>query len=136
MEYNTAAEVDTVKIATSGALQDAIAGFLTQDGKDLDSGAVRGWRNLNNSTVNYGDNVGILQSNGLIETTRVVGTLSRGNKVQVADAGTGKLQAYDSLTAGAVLGVVEAASVAASSNEPAQGTATADSLVRIRIYGL
>lgn len=136
VEYNTAVEVDTIKIATSGALRSAIAGFLTQDVKDLDGGAVRGWRNLNNSVANLSDNVGVLQSNGLIETTRVEGTLSRGNTVQASANSNGRLQAVDSLTAGTVLGVVEAASVRASSNEPAQGSATADSLVRIRIYGL
>lgn len=136
LEYDTASAVDTVKIATSGAQRQALAGFLTQDVKDLDSGAVRGWRNLNNSTANLTDNIGVLQSNGLIETTEYDGTLARGNRVAVGPLGNGNLAAYAALDTGAVLGVVEAIGTQASSIEPSQFGSTAKDLVRIRIYGL
>lgn len=131
--YDLTGDEETVTIADGIVGPSGVAGFLVQDVKDLDAGAVRGWRNLNNSTANLGDNVGVLQSNGVVETTSYNGTPVRGDVVALGPNG---LLTTDHSTD--PIGRVEATvdSVPAS-REPAQtSTAGGNSLIRVRVYGL
>lgn len=134
VKYDT--QADTVAIAASGALSHEIAGFLMQDVKDLDGGVVKGYRNLNNSVVNYGDNVGIWQGRGTAETKRYYGTAPAvGNRLCVGTAG--QLRVYGgALEVGDPIAVVEA-TVGSATVEPQQlSTAGGNSFIRIRVYNL
>ncbi len=130
---------DTVNLAASGALRHELAGFLMQDVKNLDAGPVKGYRNYQNSVENLGGNVGVMKSNVLAETTRVVGTPAIGTRLATAKDGKGKLEAYNAASNnGDPIAVVEAnAGVNSASVEPQQfATATAPTFFRIRIYNL
>lgn len=130
---------DTVGPAVSGILLYNVAGFLMQDVKDLDAGAVRGWRNPNNSVEHLGGSVGVLQSNGPAMTKRYVGTPAIGTRLTSAKDGRGKLETYHATqNTGDAVAVVEAVvSSDTPTVEPAQFTGTAaPDFIRIRIYGL
>jgi len=129
---------DTVTTAPSGSLRHQFAGFLLQDVKDLDAGSVRGWRNLNNTVANLGDNVGVLQSNESCETKRYTGTIAVGDRLQVAKGGQGKLEAFSATNTGDAIAVVESTvSSIPVGTEPQQLAAGAGvNYIRIRVYNL
>jgi len=129
---------NTVSQAASGVALTSLAGFLMQDVKNLDAGALKGWRNPNNSVVNLGDNVGVYQDNGPILTKRYVSAgATLGVTLTSAADGNGRLQATSATTnTGAAVGVIEAVtSTATPTIEPSQyGTAAAPDFIRVRIY--
>ncbi len=132
-----ATDEETVQLATSGTLRHQFAGFLLQDVKDLDAGAVRGWRNLNNTVANLGDNVGVLQDNALCETKTYTGSVAVGQRLVTAPAGQGKLVTYNSaINTGDPIAVVEAVTASVpQSTEPQQlSTSSGNNFIRIRVY--
>ena len=135
LQYSSTIE-DTVQIATSGIASYQIAGFLMQDVKQLDTGSLKGWRNPNNSIVNVGDNVGILQTNGPAMTKRYSGTPTLLNQLTVDPSASGKLIVYtgSNNTTGQIAIVEAVSSSATPTVEPSQygGTAAPD-FIRIRI---
>jgi hypothetical protein len=124
---------DTVKIATSGLDKFQVAGFLMQDVKDLDAGPVKGYRNLNNTTANMGDPVGVHQGYGVAFTKIYAGSPALKDKLGVN--GNGYLYSTSGNVAQSdILAVVEAvASSLTPSNEPSQTGASATDYIRIRI---
>lgn len=136
MIYSTTIE-DTVTIAASGALKHTIAGFLTQDVKDLDAGAIKGYRNLNNTVENLGGNVGIAQGQFIADTKQYNGSPALGARLCVNDS-TGNLSTYTSLMTGDPIAVVESL-VAPNqvSLEPQQFSAASGNVfIRIKTYNI
>ncbi len=139
LQYNGTNE-ESVTLAASGIVRHQIAGILLQDVKDLDAGAVRGWRNLNNSVANLGDNVGVLQGPVpfLAETKRYTGSVTLFGRLQVAKAGQGQLEAFSATNTGDAIAVVEATvSSVPQSTEPAQlSSSSGNNFIRIKVYGI
>ena len=133
VQYGT--QDDTVTTAVSGVASTSVAGFLMQAVLNLDSGALKGWRNPNNSVANVGDNVGVLQSNTPCLTKRYIGSLVRGNAVTVDASGTGQLVVTSAGNTGPTLGVVEATTTTTTPTvEPSQyGTAISPDFIRVRV---
>ncbi len=134
-----AATEDTVQIATSGLLKHQLAGFLMQDVKDLDAGAVKGYRNLNNTVENLGGNVGVAQGQFTADTKQYIGTPAVGDRLQVASDNSGNLAVYNALVTGDPIAIVEATvSSATVSIEPQQFAAasTGNAFIRIKTYNI
>lgn len=129
---------DVVKIAVSGSKNYQIAGFLLQDVKDLDGGNLKGYRNLNNTVVNYGDSVGVFQGGGVAYTKVYQGSCTLGTRLTVSSDGRGFLEPFTALVTADVIGVVEAVtSSKAPSNEPQQfSSASGNDWIRVRIFNL
>ncbi len=129
---------DTVAPAVSGALRHQIAGFLLQDVKDLDAGAVRGWRNLNNTVANLGDNIGILQSNELCETKRYTGSPAVKDRLCVDSVGQLRTYGSSSLETGDPIAVVEStvSSVPVATEPQQKSTSGGPNFIRIKVYNL
>lgn len=138
LKYTGSANEETVSQATSGALRHELAGFLLQDVKDLDAGAVRGYRNLNNTVANLGDNVGVLQDNVLAETKRYTGTVAVGDRLTVHKEGILRKYGVAALEGGDPIAVVEATvSSVPQTTEPAQlSSSSGNNFIRIRVYNL
>lgn len=136
LKYSTTE--DTVQIATSGTLRHQVAGFLMQDVKDLDAGAVKGYRNLNNTVEHLGGNVGVAQGNFTADTKQYNGTPAVGDRLAVAKDNSGNVETYASTQTGDAIAVVEATvSSAQVSLEPQQFSSTGgNAFIRIRTYGL
>jgi hypothetical protein len=126
---------DTVSIATSGIKAYQVAGFLMQDVKDLDGGAVKGYRNLNNTVANLGDNVTVAQGKFIAFTKAYTGTVAAGDRLQVSKAGDGYLEAYSATNTGDVVAVAEAVSSSVTPTiEPQQlASASGKDFIRIRV---
>lgn len=137
VKYGTAGE-DSITLATSGAKVSDIAGFLMQDVKDLDAGAVKGYRNLNNTVENLGGNVGVAQGSFVADTKQYNGTPAFKDKLAVAKDNSGNLETYAATQTGDAIAVVEATVGSAQvSLEPTQfSTAGGNTFIRIRTYGL
>ncbi len=135
VKYHSSLE-DTVDIAASGVTREEIAGFLLQDVKDLDAGAIKGWRNLNNTIANLGDNVGVLQDNIVAETKRYIG--SPAYKAVLGVGAAGQLRVFNSGDNGDPIAVVEAVtSSVPTGTEPQQlASSSGKEFIRIRIYNL
>jgi len=132
LAYNTE---DTVVPASSGALRYQVAGFSMQDVKNLDSGAVRGWRNLNNTVANLGDFIGVLQSNELAETKRYTGTPA--DFANLCVDSVGMLRTKTALDTGDYFAVVESTvSSIPQATEPSQFGTSATNYIRIKILNL
>lgn len=137
VQYDTAE--DTIAIATSGSRRDQVAGFLMQDVKDLDAGAVKGYRNMNNSVEHLGGNVSVLQDNTIAFTKRYLGTPAVGDRLMLDELDSGKLMTFDANNDGFELARVEATTSADTPNvEPTQLSSggLAEDWIRIRIFGL
>lgn len=133
MAYDTVE--DYVNVATSGTTNYSVAGFLMQDVKDLDSGAVKGYRNLNNTVANLGDNVTIAQGNFAAFTKTYNGSPAFGNQLQVSTTRPGYLEAYAASNTGSVIAIVEAINSPQSPTiEPPQLATTVTGPQFIRIY--
>lgn len=137
VKYSTAD--DEITVATSGISAYQVAGFLMQDVKDLDAGAVKGYRNPYNTVEHLGGSVGVLQTNSIALTKRYVGTPTVGTRLTSAKLLNGQLETYSATAnTGDPVAVVEAVTSSDTpSVEPAQFTGTAaPDFIRIRIYGL
>jgi hypothetical protein len=133
LQYDTTE--DYVTTAQSGVKAYAVAGILMQDIKDLDGGAVKGYRNLNNTVDNLGANVLVAQGNFVGFTKTYVGTVALGNRLQVSAVTPGYLAAYAATNTGDVLGVVEAVSSSTTPTiEPQQlaSGSTGNDFIRVR----
>ena len=128
---------DTVMIAVSGVSQSA--GFLTQDVKDLDSGAVKGYRNLNNTVENLGGPVGVLQGPGQVCFTRVyVGAPAYKDTLTVSSnsADGGAVATKGATWTSASIAVVEAVNSSQSITLETQQFSTTGNQAYIRIRTL
>lgn len=136
----TAGKEDTVSLATSGTLAYQVAGFLMQDVKDLDAGAIKGYRQFNNTVENLGGNVGVLQGPGNVCLTRQYnGSPAYLDRLAVAKDNSGNLETYASTQTGDPIAIVESvASAAQPTIEPTQFATggNGNAYLRIRTYGL
>ena len=126
----------SVTTAGSGVKNYQVAGFLMQDVKDLDAGPIKGYRNLNNTVANLGDQVGVLVGPGNAALTKAYnGTPAVGDRLCVG--ANGYLETWVAANTGDPIAVVEASGDAATTSlEPTQFTAAGTSYIRIRTYNL
>ena len=135
LRYHT--DEDYVDIAVSGMLKHQFAGFLMQDVKNLDGGAIKGYRNPNNTVEQNGGNVGVAQGFVVAFTKQYNGSPARGDRLCVNDS-TGNLTIYSSLMTGDPIAVVEATSSSvAPTVEPQQlSSASGNAFIRIKTFNL
>lgn len=137
LRYSSTGE-DTVIIATSGTKNYQVAGFLMQDVKDLDAGAIKGYRNLNNTVENLGGNVGVAQGYFVADTKQYNGAPGLGDRLAVAKDNSGNLETYAATQTGDPIAVVESlVSPNQVSLEPTQfSTAGGNVFIRIKTYNI
>ena len=108
---------------TAQTLKQELAGWLLDDVQDLS--ALNGYRNISDTTANFGDNTGIQQGAFVALTRTYTGTVARGNYVETTATGYIAATALtgsglrNAVTSGVIVGGIEA--VSTNDLNPTQG---------------